>query len=40
MTSKTLKLQKGAILPLVTYGYETRSLTLKEEYKLQVFKKV
>jgi hypothetical protein len=30
-------LSKTIILPVVLYGYETRSLTLREEHRLRVF---
>ena len=33
-----IKLYKTIILPVVLYGCETWSLTLKEEYRLRVFK--
>jgi hypothetical protein len=31
-----IKINKTIILPLVLYGYETLSFTLKEEHKLRV----
>jgi hypothetical protein len=36
---KTLKIKihKTVILPIVLYGYETWSLTLREEHRLRVF---
>jgi hypothetical protein len=34
-----VKICKTLILPLVLYGYETWSLTLKEEHRLGVFVK-
>jgi len=39
LLSKTLKIKiyRTTILPLVLYGCETRSLTLREERRLQVF---
>ena len=40
MLSKNLKINKiyrTVILPVVLYGYETWSLTLREERKLRVF---
>jgi hypothetical protein len=33
------KIYKTIILPVVLYGCETCSLTLKEEYRLRVFEK-
>jgi hypothetical protein len=32
-----IKIYKNVILPIVLYGRETLSLTLKEEYRLRVF---
>jgi hypothetical protein len=32
-----IKICKTVILPLVLYGCETRSLTLREDYRLRVF---
>jgi hypothetical protein len=32
-----VKIHKTKILPLVLYGYETWSLTLKEEHRLRMF---
>jgi hypothetical protein len=32
-----VKIYNTIILPVVLYGYETRSLTLREEHKLRVF---
>jgi hypothetical protein len=32
-----IKIYKTVILPVVLYGYETWSLTLREEHKLRVF---
>jgi hypothetical protein len=32
-----IKIYKTAILPVVLYGYETWSLTLREEHRLRVF---
>jgi hypothetical protein len=32
-----VKIYKTIILPVVLYGYETWSLTLREEYRLRVF---
>jgi hypothetical protein len=32
-----IKICKNIILPVVLYGYETWSLTLREEYKLRVY---
>jgi hypothetical protein len=32
-----IKIYKTLILPVVLYGYETWSLTLREEHKLRVF---
>jgi hypothetical protein len=32
-----IKIQKNIILPVVLYGCETLSLTLREEYRLRVF---
>jgi hypothetical protein len=39
LVSKNLKIKiyKTVILPVVLYGYETWSLTLKEEHRLRVF---
>ena len=39
LLSKNLKLKiyRTIILPVVLYGYETWSLTLKEEHRLRVF---
>jgi hypothetical protein len=34
-----IKIYKTVILPVVLYGCETWSLTLKEEHRLRVFKK-
>jgi hypothetical protein len=31
--------KKAVILPVVLYGYETWSLTLREEHRLRVFEK-
>jgi hypothetical protein len=41
LLSKNLKLKiyKATILPEVVYGCQTRSLTLREEYRLEVFEK-
>jgi hypothetical protein len=36
MLDVRIKINKTIILPLVLYGYETLSLTLKEEHKLRV----
>jgi hypothetical protein len=33
------KIQKTVILPFILYGYETWSLTLREEHRLRVFEK-
>jgi hypothetical protein len=33
------EIYKTIILPVVLYGYETRSLTLREERRLRVFEK-
>jgi len=40
LLSKNLKIKihRTTILPVVLYGYETWSLTLREERKLRVFK--
>jgi hypothetical protein len=32
-----IKIYRTVILPVVLYGYETRSLTLREEHRLRVF---
>jgi hypothetical protein len=32
-----IKIQKTVILPIVLYGYETWSLTLREEHRLRFF---
>jgi hypothetical protein len=32
-----IKIYKTIILPVVLYGYETWSLTLREEHRLRVF---
>jgi hypothetical protein len=32
-----IKIYRTLILPVVLYGCETRSLTLREEYRLRVF---
>jgi hypothetical protein len=32
-----IKIYRTIVLPLVLYGCETASLTLKEEYRLKVF---
>jgi hypothetical protein len=32
-----IKIHKTVILPVVLYGYETWSLTLREEHRLRVF---
>jgi hypothetical protein len=32
-----VRIYKTIILPVVLYGYETLSLTLREEHKLRVF---
>jgi hypothetical protein len=32
-----IKIRKTIIFPVVFYGYETWSLTLREEYKLKMF---
>jgi hypothetical protein len=32
-----IKIYKTVILPVVLYGWETRSLTLREEHRLRVF---
>ena len=39
LLSKNLKIKiyRTIILPVVLYGYETRSLTLREERRLRVF---
>ena len=39
LLSKNLKIKvyKTTILPVVLYGYETRSLTMGEERRLRVF---
>jgi hypothetical protein len=39
LLSKNLKMRiyKTIILPVVLYGHETRSLTLREEHRLRVF---
>jgi hypothetical protein len=34
-----IKIQKTVILPVVLYGCETCSLTLREEHRLRVFEK-
>lgn len=36
---KAQKLKKKTILPVVVYGYETSSLTLKDEHRLKIFEK-
>jgi len=36
--TKQIKMHKTVILPVVMYGCETWSLTLREEHKLRVFK--
>jgi hypothetical protein len=33
----TIRICKTVILPVVLYGFETSSLTLREEYRLRVF---
>jgi hypothetical protein len=33
-----IKIQRTTILPVVLHGYETWSLTLREEHRLRVFK--
>jgi hypothetical protein len=33
----SIKIYKAIVLPLVLHGYETWSLTLREEHKLRVF---
>jgi len=35
--NKKFKIYRNIILPLVLYGYETWSLTLREERRLRVF---
>jgi hypothetical protein len=37
LLSKNLKIYKTVILPVVSYGCETSSLTLREQYRLRVF---
>jgi hypothetical protein len=32
-----IKIYKTIILPVILYGWETRSLTLREEHRLRVF---
>jgi hypothetical protein len=34
-----MKIHKTVILPVVLYGYETWSVTLREEHRLRVFEK-
>jgi hypothetical protein len=34
-----MSLYKSIILPVILYGYETWSLTLREEHRLRVFEK-
>ena len=36
-TKKTIKIYRTIILPVVLYGCETRSLTLREERRLRLF---
>jgi hypothetical protein len=42
LLSKNIKIRilKTIILPVVLYGYETWSLTLKEEQRLRVFERI
>jgi hypothetical protein len=37
--NKKVKINKSIILPVVLYGCDTRSLTLREEHRLRVFEK-
>jgi hypothetical protein len=37
LLSKKARIYKTIILPVVLYGYETWSLTLREEHRLRVF---
>jgi hypothetical protein len=37
--NEKIRIHKSIILPVVLYGSETWSLTLREEYKLRVFEK-
>jgi hypothetical protein len=37
LISKKLKIYKTVIFPVLLYGSETRSLTLREEHRLRVF---
>jgi hypothetical protein len=37
LTNLKIKIHKTIILPVVLYGCETWSLTLREEYRLRVF---
>jgi len=40
LLSKNLKIYRTIILPVVLYGCETRSLTLREERRLRVFLRI
>ena len=40
LLSKNLKIYRTIILPVVLYGIETWSLTLREEKKLMVFENI